>query len=93
MDPIGDKSSNLQYNELFTALNFELYHRVSLFSLLNFLVKLMHLKMMNKWYNKSFNELLKLLKLAILKIDFLDSRYEAKKLMKKMSLGYKSIHA
>ncbi|KAL5540764.1 hypothetical protein UlMin_044087 [Ulmus minor] len=52
----------------------------------------MHLKVMNKWTNKSFDELLKLLKLAFSKIDLVDSHFEAKKLMMKMGLGYQSIH-
>ena len=62
---------------------------MSSFSSLNFLVELMHLKVLNKWTNKSFDELLKL---AFPKIDLIDSYYEAKKLMTKISLGYKSIH-
>ena len=52
----------------------------------------MHLKVLNKWTNKSFDELLKLLKLAFPKIDLVESHYEAKKLMTKMGLGYSSIH-
>ena len=92
VDPIAAQSSNVQYDKLFTALNFELYPAMSSFSSLIFLVKLMHLKMMNKWTNKSFDKLLKLLKLAFPKIDLIDSYYEAKKLMTKMGLGYKSIH-
>ncbi|KAL5573251.1 hypothetical protein UlMin_022848 [Ulmus minor] len=44
------------------------------------------------WTNKSFDELLKLLKLAFPKIDLVESHYEAKKLMTKMGLGYSSIH-
>ena len=51
---------------------------MSSFSLLNFLVKLMHLKVINKWTNKSIDELLKLLKLAFPKIDLINSHYEAK---------------
>ena len=61
VDQLGAQSSNVQHDDLFTALNSELYPGVSLFSSLNFLVKLMHLKVMNKWMNKSFDELLKLL--------------------------------
>ena len=76
----------------FKALNSELYPGVFSFSSLNFLVKLMHLKVMNKWTNKLFDELLTLLKLVFQKIDLVDSYYEVKKLMTKMSLGYKSIH-
>jgi len=91
-DPDGGQLSNKQYDDLFAALRSELYLGVSTFSLLNFLVKLMHLKMLNKWTNKSFDELLKLLKLAFPKIDLVESHYEAKKLMMKMGLGYRSIH-
>ena len=47
-DPVGGQSSNGQYNDLFTALRYELYPGVSSFSSLNFLVKLMHLKVLNK---------------------------------------------
>ena len=65
---------------------------MSSFSSLNFLVKLMHLKVLNKWTNKSFDELLKLLKHVFLKIDLVYSHYEPKKLMTKMGLGYRSIH-
>ncbi|KAL5581119.1 hypothetical protein UlMin_013561 [Ulmus minor] len=41
---------------------------------------------------ESFDELLKLLKLAFPKIDLVESHYEAKRLMTKMGLGYQSIH-
>ncbi|KAL5564918.1 hypothetical protein UlMin_028082 [Ulmus minor] len=91
-DAVGGPSSNDQYDDLFAALRSELYLGVSSFSSLNFLVKLMHLKVLNKWTNKSFDELLKLLKLAFPKIDLVESHYEAKKLMTKMGLGYSSIH-
>ncbi|KAL5560845.1 hypothetical protein UlMin_037056 [Ulmus minor] len=91
-DAVGGSSSNDQYDDLFAALRSELYPSVSSFSSLKFLVKLMHLKFLNKWTNKSFDELLKLLKLAFPKIDLVESHYEAKKLMTKMGLGYSSIH-
>ena len=61
---VGGQSSNEQYDDLFTSLRSELYLSVSSFSSLNFLVKLMHLKVLNKWTNNLFDELLKLLKLA-----------------------------
>ena len=48
VDLIGAQASKVQYDDLFVALNSELYHIVSLFSSLNFLVKLMHLKVINK---------------------------------------------
>ena len=67
VDPISAQLSNVQYDEFFTTLNFELYLGVSSFLLLNVLVTLMHLKVMNKWTNKLFDDLLKLLKLAFQK--------------------------
>jgi len=92
VDLVTAKTSNVQYNELFEALNSKLYLGVFSFSSLNFLVKLMHLNVLNKWTNKSFDELLKLLKLAFPKTDLVDFHYEAKNLSTKMSLGYKFIH-
>ncbi|KAL2542697.1 Uncharacterized protein Adt_03675 [Abeliophyllum distichum] len=85
-------ASNLGYDALFDALHSELYAGVSSFSSLNFLTKLMHLKVVNKWTNKSVDGLLKLLKSAFPKINLVDSHYEAKKLMSKLGLEYKCIH-
>ena len=63
------------------------------FSLLNFFAKLMHLKVLNKWTNRSFDMLLKLLKEAFLEECKLpDSHYAAKKLLANLGLGYESIH-
>ena len=59
------------------------------FSSLNFLVKLMHLKVSNKWTNKSFDSLIKLLKYALPEGNRLPvSQYDAKKKMMKLGLGY-----
>ena len=76
VDLLIAETSKVQYDELFEALNSKLYPRVSSFSSLNF-VKLMHLKVLNKWTSNSFDELLKLLKLAFSKIDLVNSYYEA----------------
>ena len=91
-DVIGGQSSNVQYDDLFIKLRSQLYPDASSFSSLNFLVKLMHIKVMKKWTNKSFDELLKLLKQAFPKIDLVDSHYQAKKMMTKLGFGYRSIH-
>ena len=53
-DPVGGQSSNEQYDDLFTALRSELYPGMSSFSSLNFLVKLMHLKVLNKLKRPGF---------------------------------------
>ena len=48
-DPISGQSSNAQYDDLFTGLHSKLYLGMSSFSSLNFLAKLMHLKVMSNW--------------------------------------------
>ena len=61
---------------------------------MNFLVRLMHIKVLNNWSNKSFDMLLDLLK-----DDFPvgsckpSSFYEAKRKLRDLGLGYESIHA
>ena len=53
----------------------------------------MHLKVLHKWTNRSFDMLLKLLKEAFPEgCKLPDSHYAAKKLLAKLRLGYKSIH-
>ena len=50
----------------------------------------MHLEVMHKWTNKSFDELLKLLKDVLPKKNRLPkSHYDAKKKMSKLGVGYK----
>ncbi|KAA0035762.1 uncharacterized protein E6C27_scaffold403G00370 [Cucumis melo var. makuwa] len=54
-------TSNI-FEELMKEARNPLYHGCTKFSSLNFLVKLMHIKVLNNWSNKSFDMLLKLLK-------------------------------
>ncbi|XXG59215.1 hypothetical protein AAC387_Pa04g1336 [Persea americana] len=65
------------------------------FTLLSFVIKLLHMKVLNKWSNKSFDTLLGLLKelLPISEQDVLDNIYEAKKFLRNLGLGYVPIHA
>ena len=71
----------------------ELYLRCQKFSSLNFLAKLMNLKVLNKWTNRSSDVLLKLLKEIFPKgCKLPNSHYAAKKLLTKLGLGYKLIH-
>lgn len=63
-------------------------------SLLNFIVKLLHLKVLNKWSNKSLDLILDLLKEAFLEGAHLpNSSYEAKRMLKDLGLGNEIIHA
>lgn len=82
-----------QYEDLFAKVEVELYPGCTTFSSLNFLVKLIHMKVLCKWMNKSFDSLLKLLKDALPKANKLPrSHYDAKKWMNKLGFGYQSIH-
>ncbi|KAL5578158.1 hypothetical protein UlMin_019857 [Ulmus minor] len=80
-------------NDLLTEVEQELYPGCKKFSSLTFLVKLMHIKVLNKWTNKSFDMLLQLLNDAFPKDTRLPlSHYEAKKKLCELGLGYESIH-
>ena len=51
-------------DKLFKEVENELYPGCTKFSTLTFLVKLMHIKVLNRWTNKSFDMLLELLKVV-----------------------------
>ena len=88
---IGPTMSTQYYDELFSEVEVELYPRFTDFSSLNFLVKLIHLKVLHKWINKSFDSLLKRLKDAFPNENkILGSHYDTKKWMEKLGLGYES---
>jgi hypothetical protein len=83
-----------EFDALFKELNTELYPGCGWLSSLNFLAKLMHIKVMNKWTNSSFDQLLEFLRVAFPKENQIPaSHYEAKKKLRKLGLGYQSIHA
>ena len=71
-----------------------LYPGCTNFFSLNFLVKLMQIKILNNWSNKSFDMLLELLKDAFSIGTFITkSFYEAKRKLCDLGLGYDFIHA
>ncbi|KAI3443855.1 hypothetical protein Pfo_000520 [Paulownia fortunei] len=71
----------------------KLYSVCNNFFVFSFLVKLMHVKVLNGWSNKSFNMLFQLLREAFLKSNAIPSSYyKAKKMLRKLGLGYESIH-
>jgi hypothetical protein len=51
-----------QVKDLFVELEAELYPGCKMFSSLSFLISLMHIKVTSHWMNKSFTELLQLLR-------------------------------
>ncbi|KAJ9556448.1 LOW QUALITY PROTEIN: hypothetical protein OSB04_011062 [Centaurea solstitialis] len=81
------------FNELLDEVNAELYPGCTWFSSLDFLAKLMNIKVNNKWTDSSFDRLLELLQSAFQKENRLPSSYyEGKKKLRKIGLGYESIH-
>ncbi|XP_062089141.1 uncharacterized protein LOC133795700 [Humulus lupulus] len=86
----NDQNKNL--DEIFKKMEKELYPGCESFSALNFLVKLMHVKVLNKWSEKSFYMLLGLMKKAFPFAILPNSHYEAKSKLSDIGLGYEIIH-
>lgn len=83
-----------RFDRLFTSAQRELYPGCKSHSRLSFLLKLVHLKDLNHWSNKSFEMLLKRMKEALPSGDSHPATYyEAKKMLRDLGLGYESIHA
>ena len=90
---IDEDTTNIFQNLLNEARN-ELYPDCSELSFLNFLVKLMNVKVLNGWSNKSFDMLLELLRAAfpMCSSTIPSSFYEAKQKLCDLGLGYETIH-
>ena len=79
--------------KLFDDLQAELWPGCTKMSALNFMVKLMQIKALNKRTNTSFDQLLEFLKISHPDGNkILDSHYDAKKKLWGLGLGYPSIH-
>ncbi|XP_062103806.1 uncharacterized protein LOC133814920 [Humulus lupulus] len=79
--------------DLFAEEEKELYFGCTTFSILTFIVNLMHIKVMCGWSNKSFDLLLDLLSKAFPKDNKIPrSYYDAKKMLRDLGLGYATIH-
>ncbi|XP_062119373.1 uncharacterized protein LOC133833132 [Humulus lupulus] len=79
--------------DLFEEVEKELYFGCTTFSILTFIVNLMHIKVMCGWSNKSFDLLLDLLSKAFPKDNKIPrSYYDAKKMLRDLGLGYETIH-
>ena len=93
-DDVTRTTQKKSFDELLKEAQQELYSGCSKFSKLSFIVKLLHLKVYNKWSNKSFDMLLDLLQQVLPNGGTLPkSHYEARKMLNDLGLGYISIHA
>lgn len=91
--PDNSESDASKFFQLFDQLKQELYPGCEKLSSFLFLVKLMHIKSLNGWSNKSFDMLLQLLKEAFPEGSNIPvSTYDAKSKLKDLGLGYELIH-
>ncbi|KAL2931678.1 Peroxidase P7 [Bienertia sinuspersici] len=92
----GTRGPNKEAQNFYSLLNDvdqELWPRCKL-TKLSFLVLLFHIKSTNKWSNKSFDDLLEALLLAILSSANIHKSFqEAKKVIAKLGLGHVKIHS
>ncbi|KAA0036187.1 uncharacterized protein E6C27_scaffold69G00560 [Cucumis melo var. makuwa] len=78
---------------MFPEIEEELYPGCLKFTSFNFLVKLMHINVLNHWSDKSFDMLLELLNEAFPNgVKLPVSYYEAKKRLRDLGMGYEAIH-
>ncbi|XP_062099714.1 uncharacterized protein LOC133805548 [Humulus lupulus] len=92
-DSNGHNNERNTLPELFAEAEKELYFGCTTFSLLTFIVNLMHIKVMCGWTNKSFDLLLDSLWKAFPKDNKIpQSYYKAKTMLRDLGLGYETIH-
>ena len=91
-DTIGGSQAEFSFlDKLIKDAQHEIYLGFK-YSLLSLIVKLLHIKVLNKWTNKSFDMLLNFLKDLLPEgASFLSSYYGARKLLFSMGLDYESI--
>ncbi|XP_060183223.1 uncharacterized protein LOC132613195 [Lycium barbarum] len=93
----GNEEPNVHATKFYKLLendHTELYPGCTKVSKLSFVVKLLHLKCLNHWSNKSMDELLIFFKEVLPKGSFVPkSFYEAPKVLRDLGLGYTKIDA
>ncbi|GKB88719.1 CACTA transposable element, partial [Tanacetum coccineum] len=91
-EDVGPTKDDLE--GLFEMANEELFPGCTWMSSLDFLAKMSHIKVLHKWTDSSFDDTMEvLLKAFPAGAKVPKSHYKAKKTMKKVGLGYESIHA
>ncbi|XP_062102831.1 uncharacterized protein LOC133812995 [Humulus lupulus] len=87
------RGTSQYYNDLFAEMESPLFPGCEKYTSLNFVAKLMHFKVLGKIPNKIFDGILELLEDAFPSPNKIPkSHYAAKRLMRKLGLGYESIH-
>ena len=90
---IEEETSNI-FHDLLNEACSELYLDCSEYSFQKLLVKMMHIKVLNDWSNKSFDMMLDLIKsvFPMCSTNVPSSFYEAKRKLCDLGLGYETIH-
>lgn len=93
-EEIFDSRRHIRFEKMLDLLEKDLYQGCKKYSTLSFVIKLLHLKVLNHWTNKSLDMLLELLR-DILPDDakIPKSYYEAKTMLREIGIGYESIDA
>ncbi|XP_062119368.1 uncharacterized protein LOC133833127 [Humulus lupulus] len=86
------RNSNDKYDALLDSVHNPLYENCTKFSVLSVVVKLMNLKVINKWTDKGFDDLLKCLKEMLPDGNHCPiSYYQTRRLLSEVGLGYEQI--
>lgn len=90
-----DEDTTNIFQDLLNKARNKLYLNCSKFFSLNFLVKLIHVKVLNVWSNKSFDMLSELLRAVFPMCSSIipSSFYKAKRKLRDLILRYETIHA
>ncbi|XXG48359.1 hypothetical protein AAC387_Pa02g2834 [Persea americana] len=92
-DSVGQENVQ-KFEKLLKDAQRALYPGCTKFTLLSFVIKMLHVKVLNNLSNKEFNMVMMIMKDVIPESEMvLGSLYEAKKFLRELGLGYKSIHA
>ncbi|XXG59043.1 hypothetical protein AAC387_Pa04g1191 [Persea americana] len=92
-DSVGQENVQ-KFEKLLKDAQRALYPGCTKFTLLSFVIKMLHVKVLNNLSNKAFNMVMMIMKDVIPESEMVPSSlYEAKKFLRELGLGYKSIHA
>ena len=91
----SERDNLLKFVKLFDDARRKVYLECDKFSVLSFVIKMLHIKVYNKWSSKSFDMVMQIFKDILPKYDetVLWTLYEAKKFLRELGLGYEAIHA
>ncbi|KAL7212485.1 hypothetical protein ACSBR2_015222 [Camellia fascicularis] len=91
----SERHNLLKFMKLFDDAQRKVYPKCEKFSILSFVIKMLHVKVYNKWSNKSFDMVMQVFKDILPKCDenVPWTLYEAKKFLRKLGLGCEAIHA